>query len=151
MSANRELLFRRDAFLGPIVREWRILKELAAVFRWACCSISHLLPESVSLTLCHFTPQALRAGRVGLCLVQSSDNNCHCSNNRKACTSHQEAHSRRLRAACVVTPPICRKPKYPSAVQLYTGDFTPWSWVAPVSLINYMVIDNVSHTSCAIL
>lgn len=31
------------------------LKELAAVLRWAWCSISHLLPESVSRTLCQLT------------------------------------------------------------------------------------------------
>lgn len=30
---NQELLFSRDAFLGPMRHEWRILKELAAVFR----------------------------------------------------------------------------------------------------------------------
>lgn len=33
MLANRELLFRRDAFLGPMGRGWRVLKERAAVFR----------------------------------------------------------------------------------------------------------------------
>ena len=33
MAANQELLFRRDAFLGPMGYGWRILKELAAVFR----------------------------------------------------------------------------------------------------------------------
>jgi hypothetical protein len=33
MPANQELLFRRDAFLGPMGRRWRVLKELAAVFR----------------------------------------------------------------------------------------------------------------------
>jgi hypothetical protein len=31
--ANQELLFRRDAFLGPIGNGWEVLKELAAVFR----------------------------------------------------------------------------------------------------------------------
>lgn len=30
---NQELLFRKDAFLGPIGHGWRILKELAAWFR----------------------------------------------------------------------------------------------------------------------
>jgi hypothetical protein len=38
MPANQELV-RRDAFLGPIRPWWRILKELARVFRQACCSI----------------------------------------------------------------------------------------------------------------
>jgi hypothetical protein len=33
MSAIQELLFRKDAFLGPIGHGWRILKELAAWFR----------------------------------------------------------------------------------------------------------------------
>ena len=33
MPANWELLFRRDAFLGPMGHRWRVLKELAAVFR----------------------------------------------------------------------------------------------------------------------
>jgi hypothetical protein len=33
MSANQELLFRRDAFLEPMGCRWRVLKELAAVFR----------------------------------------------------------------------------------------------------------------------
>ena len=33
MPANQELLFRRDAFLGPMGHGWRVLKELAAVFR----------------------------------------------------------------------------------------------------------------------
>ena len=33
MPANQELLFRRDAFLEPMGRGWRILKELAALFR----------------------------------------------------------------------------------------------------------------------
>jgi hypothetical protein len=31
--ANRELLFRRDAFLGSMGHRWRVLKELAAVLR----------------------------------------------------------------------------------------------------------------------
>jgi hypothetical protein len=31
----------------------RVLKELAVVFRGACHSVSHLLPESVSLILLH--------------------------------------------------------------------------------------------------
>jgi hypothetical protein len=61
---NQELLFRRDAFLGPMEHGWRVLKELAAVLRQACCGISLLLLESVSLILCHFpsNPQ----GQVGL-------------------------------------------------------------------------------------
>ena len=33
MPANWELLFRRDAFLGPMGHGWRVLKELAAVLR----------------------------------------------------------------------------------------------------------------------
>ena len=33
MAANQELQFRRDAFLGPMGHRWRVLKELAAVFR----------------------------------------------------------------------------------------------------------------------
>ena len=32
MPANWELLFRRDAFLGPMGHGWRVIKELA-VFR----------------------------------------------------------------------------------------------------------------------
>jgi hypothetical protein len=31
--ANRELLFRRDALLGPRGHKWSVLKKLAAVFR----------------------------------------------------------------------------------------------------------------------
>jgi hypothetical protein len=31
--ANQELLFRRDAFLGPMGQRWRVLKELATLFR----------------------------------------------------------------------------------------------------------------------
>jgi hypothetical protein len=34
---------------------WRVLKELAAVFRRARCSVSHLLPESVSSIPIHLT------------------------------------------------------------------------------------------------
>jgi hypothetical protein len=33
MPGNWGLLFRRVAFLGPMVHRWRVLKELAAVFR----------------------------------------------------------------------------------------------------------------------
>ena len=56
MPTNWEMLFRRkDAFLGPMMHERCILKELPAVFRWACCSISHLLPESVSTAQYHLT------------------------------------------------------------------------------------------------
>ena len=42
---------------------WRVLKELTTAFRRACCKVSHLFPESVSLTLCHLNsnPQ----GQVG--------------------------------------------------------------------------------------
>jgi hypothetical protein len=47
--------------LLPMVHERRVLKELATVFRWACCRITNLLTETVSLTLHHFTfnPQRL--------------------------------------------------------------------------------------------
>jgi hypothetical protein len=50
MPANQELLFRRDAFLGPM--EWMVLKELAAA---RLLYIFHLLPESMPLILCHLT------------------------------------------------------------------------------------------------
>ena len=33
MPANQELLFRRDAFLGPMGHRWRVLKELETAFR----------------------------------------------------------------------------------------------------------------------
>jgi hypothetical protein len=33
VPANWEMLFRRDAFLGPVGHRWRVLKELAAAFR----------------------------------------------------------------------------------------------------------------------
>jgi hypothetical protein len=33
IPANQELLFRRDAFLGPMRSGWRVLKELEAEFR----------------------------------------------------------------------------------------------------------------------
>jgi hypothetical protein len=36
VPANQELLFKRDALLGPMGCRWRVLKELAAVFREAC-------------------------------------------------------------------------------------------------------------------
>lgn len=53
MPANQEeLLFRRDAFLGPMGRGWRVLKELAAVFR--VCVVDSVPPHL----------QSLRAGRV---------------------------------------------------------------------------------------
>jgi hypothetical protein len=57
MPASRELLLRRDAFWGPMGHRWRILKELTTAYRWACCcSVSHLLLESVSsLILSHLT------------------------------------------------------------------------------------------------
>ena len=32
-----------------------VLKELAATLRWPCCSVSHLLLESIILILCHLT------------------------------------------------------------------------------------------------
>jgi hypothetical protein len=63
MPANQELLFRRYAFLGPMGRGWRVLKELAAVLRGACCSLSHLILESMSLTLRQLAPNPL--GQVG--------------------------------------------------------------------------------------
>jgi hypothetical protein len=33
MSSNQEVLFRRDAFLGPMGQGWRVLRKLATVFR----------------------------------------------------------------------------------------------------------------------
>jgi hypothetical protein len=45
MPVNLDLLFRRDAALGPVV-----LKELAAAFTCTCCCISHMLLESLSLS-----------------------------------------------------------------------------------------------------
>jgi hypothetical protein len=33
MPANRELLFRRDLFLGPMGKGWRVLKVLSDVLR----------------------------------------------------------------------------------------------------------------------
>jgi hypothetical protein len=33
MATHQELLFRRDSFLGLMGCRWRVLKELAAVFR----------------------------------------------------------------------------------------------------------------------
>jgi hypothetical protein len=59
MPANWELLFIRDVFLGPVGHGWRVLKELATAFRWACCCVSHLLLESVSLILHHLNPVGL--------------------------------------------------------------------------------------------
>jgi hypothetical protein len=63
MPANQELLFKRDAFLGPMGSRWRVLKELAAVFRGACCCVSHLFPEYVSFCGHHFTSNT--QGQVG--------------------------------------------------------------------------------------
>ena len=54
--ANQELLFRIDTFLGPM---WAWVEGIKGIFinvQRACCSISHLLPESVSLTLHQLTP-----------------------------------------------------------------------------------------------
>jgi hypothetical protein len=33
MPDNQKLLYRRDDFIGPMGYQWRILKELAAMFR----------------------------------------------------------------------------------------------------------------------
>jgi hypothetical protein len=65
MSANQELLFRSNAFFGPMGCRWKILKALAAVVRQAWCSISHLLPESELLIPGHLisNPQ----GQLGSC------------------------------------------------------------------------------------
>ena len=38
LPANQVLLFGIDAFLGQIEHGWRVLKQLAVVFRGACCS-----------------------------------------------------------------------------------------------------------------
>ena len=54
MPANQELLFGSDAFMGPMGSRCvcgGIKGECSSVQR----SISHLLPESVSLTLRHLT------------------------------------------------------------------------------------------------
>lgn len=57
MPGNRKLLFRSDAFLGPMGRRWRVLKRLTAAFRQACCRDSHLLRESVSSWFCTTSPK----------------------------------------------------------------------------------------------
>jgi len=57
MPANGKLLFRRDAFLGPMEAWVEGVKE-------ACSCISHLFPESVLLTLGHLTADPTRAGKV---------------------------------------------------------------------------------------
>jgi hypothetical protein len=61
MAANRELMLVRNANLGPMGHGWRVLKQLAAAIQIirACCSVSHLLLESVLLVPCHliFNPQ----------------------------------------------------------------------------------------------
>jgi hypothetical protein len=64
MPANQELLFRRDSFLGPIGHKWRVLKELAAVFR----------ELGMAFLTCSQCPQHPRAGRVGRRVVQGTDN-----------------------------------------------------------------------------
>ena len=56
MPDNQEVLLRVDNFWNQWGHGWRKLKERAAVLRIACCSISHMLPESVLLTLCQYTP-----------------------------------------------------------------------------------------------
>jgi hypothetical protein len=64
MPANQELLFRRDAFLEQMGHGWRVLNDLAAVFRRVCCIVTHLLLESVLLILHHFSFNT--QGQVGL-------------------------------------------------------------------------------------
>ena len=56
-------MFRSHAFLGPMGCGWRVLKKLVAVFRELASGVSHLLPESVSLTVLPHLPP-LRADRV---------------------------------------------------------------------------------------
>ena len=64
VPANQELLFRRDAFLGPMEHEWRVLKELAAVFRELAAAAAFLTCFRVADSAPpHLQP--LRAGRVG--------------------------------------------------------------------------------------
>jgi hypothetical protein len=68
MPANQELLFRRDAFLRPMGCRWRVLKELAAVFR----NSEDRVVESVPPHLQH-----PRAGRVRWRVVQDTGNIWH--------------------------------------------------------------------------
>ena len=53
MPANQEPVFRRAAFLRAVEQWWRVLKELGAVFRQACYSVSQLFLASLLLTHCH--------------------------------------------------------------------------------------------------
>ena len=56
LPTNQELLLKKRWFLGTNGAWVEGIKGLAAVLKWACCSISHLLLESVSLTLHTLTP-----------------------------------------------------------------------------------------------
>ena len=68
LPVNQELLFRRDACLGPMGAQVKGIKG-------ACCSISHLLLESVYLILFHLTSnQPPRANRVRRRVVQGTGN-----------------------------------------------------------------------------
>jgi hypothetical protein len=75
MPANQELLFRRDTFLGPMGCGWRVLKELAAAFIQACCSV---LTCPWSLCCPSISPhlQPSRAHRVGQWAVQGTGSHC---------------------------------------------------------------------------
>ena len=55
MPANWDLLFRRDAFWGPMGHKWKVLKELAAEFRETFCGISHLLRRVCVIDSAHLT------------------------------------------------------------------------------------------------
>lgn len=73
MPANRELLSRRDAFLGPMGRWWRVFKELeAASEELAAVPLSHLFQESCVVDSAPPHRQPPRAGRVGQEVVQST-------------------------------------------------------------------------------
>ena len=62
MPANQELLLRRNALLGPMGHGWKVLKEFAAVLKWVCWDVPHLLLESVLLTLHYLTSSPPRTG-----------------------------------------------------------------------------------------
>lgn len=64
MPAKQELLLRRNDSLWPMGHGWRVLKELAATFRPACCSISPLLLESLSLIPPYLTSNSQEAVRI---------------------------------------------------------------------------------------
>lgn len=72
MPANWEGLFRRDTFLGPMEHGRRVLKKIAAAFITACCGVSYLLLESLSLILLHFTSNLTMASRVRQKVVQGT-------------------------------------------------------------------------------